>query len=95
MPEGVPLKVGSSGSSVLTGERVHGGRLWSIIYVGPVMSPRTRGTAIGGGLRADLGSPAMWVDWISQKQDKVTNIREGPERQAGVQRPGVDGGARP
>ena len=33
MHEGVPLKVGSSGSSVLTGEKEHRGRLWSIIYV--------------------------------------------------------------
>ena len=31
--ENVPLKVGSSGSSVLTGEKEHRGRLWSIIYV--------------------------------------------------------------
>lgn len=44
--------------------------------------------AIRGVLRAELGSPAMWVAWISQKQDRVTNIPEGPERQAGVQRPG-------
>ena len=50
---------------------------------------------IKGVLRADVGSLAMWVDWISQKQDRVTNIREGPEKRAGVQRPGVDGGARP
>ena len=51
--------------------------------------------AIRGVLRADLGSLAMCVDWISQKQDRVTNIPEGLERQAGVQRPGVDGVARP
>ena len=31
--EGVPLQVGSSGSSVLTGKKVQGGRLWSIICV--------------------------------------------------------------
>ena len=29
-----------------------------------------------GGLRADVGSPAMWVDWISQKQEKKSNIIE-------------------
>ena len=37
---------------------------------------RTWGTVIRGGLRADVESPAMWVDWISQKQDKETNITE-------------------
>ena len=31
--EGVPLKVGSSGSRVLTRKKVHGVCLWSIIYV--------------------------------------------------------------
>ena len=37
---------------------------------------RTWGTVTRGGLRADVESPAMWVDWISQKQDKETNITE-------------------
>ena len=40
------------------------------------MSPRTWGTVTRGGLRADVGSPAMWVDWISQKQEKKSNIIE-------------------
>ena len=31
--ESVPLKVGSSGSSVLTGKNMNGGRLWSILCV--------------------------------------------------------------
>ena len=49
---------------------------------------RTWGTVIRGGLRADVESPAMWVDWISQKQDKETNITEHRRARLGFSVPG-------